>query len=110
MFTHGMPGTKANSTGAFHTADVPYWLNHFSAARADLWTDIDYMVGDVMSDYLVNLAVNGDPNGEGLPVWSAYDDAAENFCYMEIGDVIEEKTFSAEKTAFWSAYYEELLE
>ena len=109
MFTHGMPGTNPNSTGAFHTADVPYWFNHFSAARADLWTDTDYMVGDIMSDFLVNLAVKGDPNGDSVPVWSAYDSSTKNFCYMEIGDVVEEKTFSDEKTDFWSAYYEELM-
>ena len=109
MFTHSMPGTDPISTGAFHTADVPYWFNHFSASRADLWTDVDYMVGDTMSGFLANLAATGDPNGEGLPTWSAFDPAAENFSYMELGDVIEEKTFTDAKTAFWKAYYADLL-
>ena len=99
-----MPGTDPVSTGAFHTADVPYWLNHFSQARADLWTDTDYMVGDMMSEYLANLAKNGDPNGEGLPVWSAFD--SEELSYLELGDEIVLRTWDEAKTAFWEAWYE----
>ena len=30
----------------------------------------DYRLSEQMVDYLTNFAKTGDPNGEGLPVWS----------------------------------------
>ena len=105
LFTHGMPGNDPASQGAFHTADVPYWLGHFSSARQELWTDVDYMVGDTMSDFLVSLAATGDPQAEGLPAWSAFDSEAPVLTYMELGDEISEKSFDEAKTTFWKAWY-----
>jgi para-nitrobenzyl esterase len=42
-----------------------------------------------MSSYWVNFAVTGDPNGKGLPVWSAYDPGAEP--YLDLGDAVQVK-------------------
>ena len=103
-FSHVMPGEVP--MGAFHTADVPYWIDHFSEARAEYWTDVDYALGDAMSDYLVNFATTGDPNGDGVPAWTAYDADAEALTYMELGDEVAERTFSDDKAAFWKAYLE----
>lgn len=103
-FTHEMPGEVP--MGAFHTADVPYWINHFSEARADYWTDVDFALGDVMSDYLVNFATTGDVNGAGVPAWTAYDPDAAELTYMELGDEVAEQAFDDDKAAFWKAYLE----
>ena len=35
------------------------------------WTEADYKLADLMSDYWVNFATSGDPNAEGLPEWEA---------------------------------------
>ena len=107
LFTHAMPGPEAEAMGAFHTADVPYWINHFSDERADYWTDVDYALGDAMSTYLVNLATSGDVNGSGVPEWSEYGDTVGLYTYMELGDEVAEKTFSYDKIAFWSAYQDQ---
>lgn len=104
QFTHVMPGPEAEAMGAFHTADVPYWINHFSEARADYWTDVDYALGDAMSDYLVNFATTGDPNGTGVPAWTEYGDAGGAFTYMELGDEVSEQTMADDRAAFWKAY------
>jgi len=104
QFTHVMPGPEAEAMGAFHTADVPYWINHFSEARADYWTDVDYALGDAMSDYLVNFATTGDPNGTGVPAWTEYGDAGGEFTYMELGDEVSEQTMADDRAAFWKAY------
>ena len=109
MFTHGMPGTAPESSGAFHTADVPYWINHFSEARKALWTDTDYAVGNTMSDFLVNFAVSGDPNGETVPAWTPYDADSGAFTYMELGDTISEQVMEENRAEFWRAWYSDLL-
>ena len=103
MFTHGMPGNDPVSTGAFHTADVPYWLNHFSEARKELWTDTDYAVSDAMSDFLVNFANSGDPNGGGVPAWTPYDAETNAFTYMELGDTVSEQVMDGSRAEFWRA-------
>ena len=37
-----------------------------------------------MSNYWVNFAKTGDPNGEGLPLWAQYDTKKE--AYLEFND------------------------
>lgn len=101
-FSHEMPGEVP--MGAFHTADVPYWINHYSEARADYWTDVDYALGDTMSDYLVNFATTGDVNGEGVPAWTEYGQTDGTLTYMELGDEVVERTMDEDKAAFWRAY------
>ena len=54
--------------GAFHTGEVPYAYNNLKMSPRP-WTDNDYKLADLMSDFWVNFATSGDPNGEDLPPW-----------------------------------------
>ncbi len=72
--------------GAFHSAEFGYALHNLEKWDRP-FTDIDYHVEDVMSSYWVNFAQNGDPNGENLPVWPAYDE--NNPRIIELGDKTE---------------------
>jgi para-nitrobenzyl esterase len=102
-FSHVMPGPEAEMMGAFHTADVPYFINHFSEARAEYWQDVDYELGDAMSDYLVNFAATGDVNGATVTTWNAYAGEGD-YSYMELGDEVAEQSMADDVAAFWAAY------
>ncbi|MHC1681417.1 MAG: carboxylesterase family protein [Clostridiaceae bacterium] len=105
-FTHTMPGENSEVFGAFHTADVPYFLNHFSTERKSYWTQTDYDLGDQMSSYLVNFAKTGNPNGDKLENWYANDG---NMTFLNFGDKISTTTFSKEKQKLWQDYYNKVL-
>jgi para-nitrobenzyl esterase len=40
-----------------------------------------------MSNYWVNFATTGDPNGKDLPKWAAYDHETE--AYLDFGDTVQ---------------------
>lgn len=103
-FTHVMPGPDAESIGAFHTADVPYFLGILDDDRADYWGEDDRTVADTMSAYLLNFARTGDPNGDGLVAWEADTEANS----LVLDTACEETTLSAEKVAFYQKVYADL--
>lgn len=70
---HVQPGDTADVAGAFHTSDVPYFLNILSNCRAEYWTESEHQFAKMMSDYLVNFVKTGDPNGTGLATWAPSD-------------------------------------
>jgi para-nitrobenzyl esterase len=72
--------------GAFHAAEIYYAFDNLD--KSDRENDkTDEALADAMSGYWVNFAANGDPNGEGLPEWPAYN--AETEPYMELGDQVK---------------------
>jgi len=103
QFSHVMPGEQSAQYGAFHTADVPYFLNHFSASRKDVWMQADYKLGDQMSSYLTNFAKTGNPNGMGLPTWNAYQGGIS---YLDLANPITSHKISGDKEKFWQDYYQ----
>lgn len=72
--------------GAFHSAEFGYALHTLK-----LWdrpfTEVDFKLEETMSSYWVNFARTGDPNGEGLPIWPAFND--ENPEVIELGDEVQ---------------------
>lgn len=97
-YTHTIPGEY--DCGAFHTSDVPYWLDN--PVREEYWEDIDSEISDTMSDYLVNFAKNANPN-EDEELWGKYDGSCK---YMKIGDnTYEMEAVSEEKENLWKEYH-----
>ena len=86
QFSH-VPPDKPNfpNYGAFHTAEVPYALHTLKTWKRT-WQQADYDLEKIMSDYWVNFAKTGNPNGQGLPEWKSYDKQSGNI--MELGDKV----------------------
>jgi para-nitrobenzyl esterase len=58
--------------GAFHTSEVPYALHTLHMWKRP-WQKRDFDTQELMSDYWIQFIKTGNPNGKGLPSWSAYN-------------------------------------
>lgn len=57
--------------GAYHSGDLVYAFNNVGLVGVD-WQPWDHTLSDHISDYWVNFARTGNPNGEGLAAWPSY--------------------------------------
>lgn len=80
--TFAPPGTDY----AYHCADIIYAMNNLDTAPDGGWTDRDRRIAQVMSDYWLNFARTGNPNGPGLPQWPMFDARAPKV--LNEGDII----------------------
>jgi para-nitrobenzyl esterase len=89
--------------GAFHTGEVPYAYNNLHTVNRP-FEAIDFIIADKMSNYWVNFAKTGNPNGDNLPKWEPYN--VGNEPVIMIDTTIESKTLpSKNKMLFWEKYF-----
>lgn len=67
FFDRQLPGDKC---GAWHSSDLWYWFGTLRNCWRPM-TRKNEELSRLMSSYLTNFAKNGDPNGQGLPGWTA---------------------------------------
>lgn len=105
LFSHSVPGFsdsgKPTRRGAYHGAEILYVLNNLRAADAP-WSEEDRVIADALSSYWVNFARNGNPNGEGLPEWPAYD--PDNERVMNLGNPLRVREFNVQGIEAISEY------
>ena len=89
QFTRVPPGPRAREWGAFHASEIEYVFGNLGKFWVFQYTETDRALSDAMSTYWVNFAKTGDPNGNGLPAWTAYDPGAEP--YLDLGDTVQLK-------------------
>jgi para-nitrobenzyl esterase len=72
-FSYVTESLRAKMPGAFHATEVPYVFDTINASLGDKITENDARAAREAHAYWVNFAKTGDPTGEGLPKWPAYD-------------------------------------
>jgi para-nitrobenzyl esterase len=70
-FSHRPPGPRQNELGAYHASEIAYAFNNTHTLKNQA-TRSDREMAELMSDYWVNFARTGNPNGTGLPQWRPY--------------------------------------
>jgi para-nitrobenzyl esterase len=78
FFTHVPPNPNSKYLGAYHAGEIIYVFNNLRARDAG-YQESDYKLADMMSSYWVNFATSGDPNGQGLVKWGAFDKEKEPY-------------------------------
>ena len=71
-----------NGYGAYHSGDLAYAFGNTGLVGLD-WTEWDHEISRAMTQYWVNFARTGDPNGGGLATWPRYEAAADE--WLEFG-------------------------
>ena len=66
-----MPPAK----GAVHSAEIEYALGNLPTNRVYDWQPEDYKVSEVMESLFANFIKTGNPNGLGVPEWTAVDNS-----------------------------------
>jgi para-nitrobenzyl esterase len=73
-FTRKLPATGEYARyGAFHTGEVAYAWDNLDFVKRCPWEPVDRALASTMSTYWVNFIKTGDPNGDGLASWPAYN-------------------------------------
>ncbi|MFC0408951.1 carboxylesterase/lipase family protein [Roseomonas elaeocarpi] len=82
FFNRPTPWPQYPQYGAFHSSELPYVFGN--QARLDRpWTSLDTELSKAMSAYWVNFARTGNPNGDGLPAWDAFNGTNQRL--LELG-------------------------
>lgn len=97
--TNGDPRTEL---GAIHGAELPYFFRNLHS-RQWPWTTYDRELSNVTSEYWLNFARHGTPNGAGLPEWRPFDGTN----VMEFGDEImmRDDPFDTDRLHFWNDWF-----
>lgn len=59
--------------GAAHASEIPYVFNNIKGRNGTVLPANDHDIAKMMNSYWINFAKTGNPNGNGLPRWSAFD-------------------------------------
>jgi para-nitrobenzyl esterase len=86
FFSHIPPNPNSKYLGAYHAGEIVYVFNNLNRQNP-LLQEADFKLAEMMSNYWVNFATTGDPNGKGLPGWAPYDSGTE--AYLEFGDAVQ---------------------
>jgi para-nitrobenzyl esterase len=82
-FSHRPPGPQKNILGAYHAAEIAYVFNNTQTLRNPA-TEEDRQMADIMSDFWLNFAKTGNPNGAGLPQWQPYTRTNPNYVELNV--------------------------
>jgi para-nitrobenzyl esterase len=101
-FTRIPPRPGRETLGAYHAAEIVYVFDNLKKTQWAIEPS-DTALAQAMSGCWTRFAATGDPNGDGLPTWSAYHQDEEP--YMEFGDSLRSgRGFLKAECDFFDAY------
>ncbi len=87
----------AIAPGAVHSADIEYAMGTLDTNEYYSWQDEDYAISKLFLSYYANFCKTGNPNGEGLPQWTAITKDNLDAAPVMIIDVESKEVASPEK-------------
>jgi para-nitrobenzyl esterase len=81
QFARRGPLAQRSGLGVFHGSEIPYVFRSFPP-RLTL-PPADDQLSQAMLSYWVRLARSGDPNGDGAPLWPAYDATGDRHLVLD---------------------------
>ena len=106
-FSRRPPGPQSEKLRAFHAAEIAYVFGTFPWPFP--WEDADRKLSDAIISYWVNFAATGNPKGNGLPRWPAYNALEDQS--LEFGDQIAVRAqINKAGLDFFDGYYQALAE
>lgn len=108
-FDHRTPDSP---DGATHAAEIPYVFGNLSSmgprgAGSD--GPEDKALSDLMRSYWINFATKGDPNGEGIPEWPAFDEKEQMVMVLD-GEAGAVNHPNLDKVMAFDAYFAKIRE
>ncbi|MDR2215376.1 MAG: carboxylesterase family protein [Nevskiaceae bacterium] len=117
-FTHAPPyAADARNLGVCHTCELPYVFNNLgelrlfpdaSSPELAAKSDVDARVAAMTHAYWLNFARSGDPNGDGLPRWPAFNDIERGPVLHIAADTKVGDSLGADKVRLYQALYDRL--
>lgn len=88
---------KPTDNYSAHGDELPFFFNTIEAEKRKVpeITPEVAKLEEEMSDYWVNFAYTGDPNGEGLPKWHSFAEANEPCMIFNTPELVEREAFDA---------------
>jgi para-nitrobenzyl esterase len=87
----------AIAPGAVHSADIEYAMGTLDTNEYYDWQDEDYAISKLFLSFYANFCKTGNPNGKGLPQWTAITKDNLDAAPVMIIDVESKETASPEK-------------
>lgn len=104
--TEGIPG------GANHAAEIPYVFSNLGGPgpmNSKPATPADIALSELIGAYWVNFAKTGNPNGEGLSNWPAFNENDQMVMYID-GETGAKKHPDLDKIMAFDVYFTKLRE
>jgi para-nitrobenzyl esterase len=79
--------------GASHASEIEYAMGNLATNEVYDWTPADYKVSETMETYFANFIKTGNPNGAGVPKWTANTkDNPVSFINIDVKTVLEKES------------------
>jgi len=104
-FNRSLPAYDASTAfGAFHSGEIVYAYDNLNTVDRP-WKAIDHEIANLLSSYWVNFVRTGNPNGENLPDWPAFE--TKSNLTMIIDTVSHSEPLpTLPQIQFWENYYQ----